>query len=201
MAGKITTNSVQLGDSATATQNFVLQTMLDGTAKLSRGNLGATTQDVLTVNSLGKVTLLAPPVVPAQSMVRLNTANGYGSTNTKIRRFTNVVTNQGVDITYADSAALGASFTINTNGVYAISYTDVFTTSISFGVSLNSNQLTTDINLVTISNVLTLCANPSGTFAVCATTVYLIAGDVIRPHVAAGTSAGTQHLFTITRVA
>ena len=57
MAGNLKTNSVQLGESATASQNFVLQTMLDGTAKLARGNLGSTTQDVLTVSSTGLVTL------------------------------------------------------------------------------------------------------------------------------------------------
>ena len=55
---KVSGNSIQLGDSATATQNFVLQTNVDGTAKLSRGNVGATTQDVLTVDAAGKVTLL-----------------------------------------------------------------------------------------------------------------------------------------------
>ena len=38
------------------------------------------------------------------SMVRLNTSNGYGSTNVKIRRFTNIITTQGSDITYVDSA-------------------------------------------------------------------------------------------------
>jgi hypothetical protein len=54
---KISGNSIQLGDSATATNNFVLQTALDGTAKLSRGNVGATTQDVLTVGADGVVVL------------------------------------------------------------------------------------------------------------------------------------------------
>jgi hypothetical protein len=54
---KISGNSIQLGDSATATNNFVLQTALDGTAKLSRGNVGATTQDVLTVGANGVVVL------------------------------------------------------------------------------------------------------------------------------------------------
>jgi hypothetical protein len=52
---KISGNSIQLGDSATATNNFVLQTALDGTAKLSRGNVGATTQDVLTVGADGLI--------------------------------------------------------------------------------------------------------------------------------------------------
>lgn len=57
MAGNIKTNSVQLGDSATATQNFTLQTNVDGTAKLARGNAGATTQDILTVDINGRVAM------------------------------------------------------------------------------------------------------------------------------------------------
>ena len=117
MAGTIKTN-VQLGDSTTATQNFSLTAAsADGTMKLARGNAGATTQDLITVAADGNVQLTK---TASQSMVRLNTSNGYGSTNTVIKRYTNVVTNQGVDITYADSATLGASFTINTAGVYAI---------------------------------------------------------------------------------
>lgn len=56
MAGKITINAVQLGDSTTATQNFVLQTNVDGTAKLARGNVGATTADILTISGAGLVT-------------------------------------------------------------------------------------------------------------------------------------------------
>jgi len=55
MAGQVKVNQLQLGDSVTATQNFVLQTNVDGTAKLARGNVGATTQDILTVDVAGKV--------------------------------------------------------------------------------------------------------------------------------------------------
>jgi hypothetical protein len=55
MAGKNVVNQLQLGDSVTATQNFVLQTNVDGTAKLARGNAGAVTQDILTVGADGKV--------------------------------------------------------------------------------------------------------------------------------------------------
>ena len=40
MAGKIVTNSVVLGDSATDTQNFILKTNVDGTATLARGAAG-----------------------------------------------------------------------------------------------------------------------------------------------------------------
>lgn len=52
-------NSVQIGQSATATNNFTLsvQASPDGTIKLARGNSGATTQDILSVNASGAVTL------------------------------------------------------------------------------------------------------------------------------------------------
>lgn len=58
MAGTIKANQLQLGDSSTATQNFTLQTNVDGTLKLARGNAGATTQDILTIDTNGKVDLL-----------------------------------------------------------------------------------------------------------------------------------------------
>lgn len=49
-------NRTQLGQSNTATQNFTLTAeAADGTIKLARGNAGATTQDVITVDASGKV--------------------------------------------------------------------------------------------------------------------------------------------------
>jgi len=60
------TNAVQIGQSATATQNFTLSvpSSPDGTIKLARGNNGATTQDILTVDSSGFVSI---PQLPNQS--------------------------------------------------------------------------------------------------------------------------------------
>jgi hypothetical protein len=51
-------NSVQIGQSATATQNFTLSvpSSPDGTIKLARGNSGATTADILSVNASGAIT-------------------------------------------------------------------------------------------------------------------------------------------------
>jgi hypothetical protein len=50
-------NSVQIGQSTTGTNNFTLSvpSSPDGTIKLARGNSGATTADILTVASNGKV--------------------------------------------------------------------------------------------------------------------------------------------------
>lgn len=51
-------NSVQIGQSTTATQNFTLSvpSSPDGTIKLARGNSGATTADILSVNASGAIT-------------------------------------------------------------------------------------------------------------------------------------------------
>jgi len=55
-AETLSNKRVQLGGSATATQNFTLTAeAADGTMKLARGNAGATTQDVITVDAAGKV--------------------------------------------------------------------------------------------------------------------------------------------------
>jgi hypothetical protein len=53
----IKANAVQIGQSPTATQNFTLAvpSSPNGTIKLARGNAGATTQDVLSVDASGNV--------------------------------------------------------------------------------------------------------------------------------------------------
>ena len=137
------------------------------------------------------------------SYVRLNTANGYGSTNTMIRRFTNIVDNVGTDITYADSATLGGTFTINTSGVYSASYNDQFSTSDWLGLSLNSTQLTTNILGITAANILGVTATSSANNGAAISAIfYAAATSVVRAHTRAsvtGTStAGCQ--FTIARV-
>ena len=116
--------------------------------------------------------------------VRVTTGNGHGSTNTKIRRFTTTASSTGTAITYADSATLGASFTINVPGVYAISYSDAYSASVqNHGISLNSAQLTTDIFSITAANRLGLTYNFANNLGCTVTVVVaLVAGDVIRPH-------------------
>jgi hypothetical protein len=153
----------------------------------------------------GALSLVATPnVSTAQSMVRVNTANGYGSTNTKIRRFTNVVTNQGSDITYADSATLGATFTINTNGVYALQYDDQFTGVTNMGWSLNTTAPTTSILAIPIAEVICI-QDASGANIVgnAACVLYLPSGSVVRCHTS-GTATGVNTngcQVTVTRVA
>lgn len=116
--------------------------------------------------------------------VFITTGNGHGSTNNKIRRFTTTQSSSGSAITYADSATLGATFTINAAGLYAITYADGSTSaSQNFGVSLNSSQLTSDIVLVTAANRLGMTYNVGAGLGNVLTFVALLAaGDVLRPH-------------------
>lgn len=56
MAGTLKLNQVQLGDSTTDSQNFLLKTNVDGTATLARGAAGSL-GDVLTVPASGAATI------------------------------------------------------------------------------------------------------------------------------------------------
>ena len=183
----MTQSIITAGD---ASAGLVTQAGNDGTLVLQVGPAGSKV-DALTITAAGVVKQ------PPQSMVRLNTANGYGSTNTAIRRFTNTVTNQGADITYADSATLGASFTINTAGVYAIEWGDQFTGASFMAITLNDTAVGNAGSMLASSS--SIAANfPGGV----SWTGYLAAGSVVRA--ACGTASGTATAycqFTITRVA
>jgi hypothetical protein len=181
------------------------------------------------VNGRGSITLYRPyssctivcdgtswytttPATPG-SMIRCQgSSNGYGSTNTAIRRFaTSPLEEVGTGITYTDSATAGASFTINETGVYTIHYTDVRSNAdVTWfqGISKNSSQLTTGINSLTASNRLAYryeVASGSIWMSVSAT-VLCVEGDVIRAHNAAtsansaSTTAAELTSFTITQV-
>lgn len=118
--------------------------------------------------------------------VTVNTGNGHGSTNTAIRRFTTTQSSAGTAITYADSATLGASFTINEPGIYEIYYVDSYTaaTAVQFGISLNSSQLSSGILFLDSSERVGLTSKPDAADAPATLTrvLRLAAGDVIRPH-------------------
>jgi len=87
----IKANAVQVGQSNTATQNFTLAvpSSPDGTIKLARGNAGATTQDVLSVDASGNVSFVGNTT----SNVSNSTAIATGSTTARslANRFADVV--------------------------------------------------------------------------------------------------------------
>ncbi len=138
--------------------------------------------------------------------VWVTTGNGNGSTNTRIRRFTTTITNVGTAITYADSATLGATFTINETGIYSIQYSESgIGSGEGWGASLNSTQLSTSMPSITAADRLffVMASNDvyQGTSSV-GRTVRLAAGDVVRPHTDATAlpDGGTKTMFTIRKV-
>ena len=200
------TDAITIGKSNTDTNNFQLRSNADGTATLARKSDGSG-GDVLTIDSSGVLTLASVPKVTAvQSMVRLTGSNGFGTTNTAIWRFTTQVTNQGTDITYAASAANGDTFTVNTNGVYAITYTNQFNTAASMGLSLNATgtDLTTSVQSLAASKILSTVSTGGVSYmGIASWTGYLPSGSIVMAHNQVSLTAGTNTPpvnFTITRV-
>ena len=144
--------------------------------------------------------------VAGNNVVTVHTGNGYGSSSTKVRRWTTAMTNTGTAITYADSSTLGGTFTINETGIYSMTLQDCKIGVVSFiGVSLNSNQLTTVISAISIANRLiwgrvenTGIEELPGCIS---TTRRLVAGDVIRVHDdGTNDSASDRSNFSICKV-
>jgi hypothetical protein len=139
----------------------------------------------------------------AHSEVWVYSASGYGSTNTKIRTFGTVGKNEGNAITYASDGTNGDSFTINESGVYSMHYHDQFSAASNFGISLNSNQLTTNLVSITAANrLIGVNTSAAGAIGVASSTVKLSRGDVIRAHGDAITTGGSTwgDGFRITKV-
>lgn len=148
---------------------------------------------------VGAVDLKQDIPIDADSYIRLDTANGYGSTNTMIRRFTNIINNVGTDITYADSATLGATLTINTSGLYSISFSDQFSGAQPLGISKSSAALTTSISSIAVAERLAIQSTSAANVAASASWEgYLVAGDVIRPHNSGQASGTTPALSSFT---
>lgn len=141
---------------------------------------------------------LVTPQIGADSYIKLNTGNSWGSTNTEIRRFLTTTENTSTAITYADSATLGATFTINEDGLYYMTYSDynISGSFYFFGISRNSNQLTTNIESITGTHRLaqTKVSGLGSAYTELNTVTaveYLKKGDVIRAHSgASSTSSG-----------
>jgi len=135
--------------------------------------------------------------------VRLHTTNGYGSSNTRIRRYTTVIEDIGGCIDFVDSATLGATFTVKCNGIYALSLTDLFNASEITGLSLNSSQLTTDITLITVADRLILAFTTGVDQSAAASwTGALVVSDVIRVHTRAtpDSTVPVRGAFTMTLI-
>lgn len=137
----------------------------------------------------------------ANSSIRVSTGNGYGTTNTNIPRWSNIIQNVGNDIELIQSAADGDSFLIKTDGVYNIC-TNMFASSLSFGgVTLNSSELSTGFSsLVNREDMIINITNGAGEFENGSAQLELKAGDVIRPHTDGAVNTSDFNSFIISKV-
>jgi hypothetical protein len=147
----------------------------------------------------------APVWTSFNSSIFMDTGNGHGSTNTKVRRFTNSRISTGTDITYADSATLGATFTINTAGVYSIKYEDQDAGGqASVCITVNGSALTTAASSLTFAQgrrAFALAA-VNNSIPACSVTLVLAVNDIVRPQdEGANDDTGAACNFCITRVA
>ena len=188
-----------IADSAAPTTNYMVcqvvsysSTTLTLTSKYAIGS---------GTKSSWNISFSSAPAVPLTGNAKtiVYDENGYGSTNTKIRRFTTTLTD--TLSSYADSATLGASFTIPASGIYSISYTDADNTTGLFGVTLNGTTPTTSFVSIAQSEILISTNSPSAYGANCAIVTYLTSGDVLRCH-SDGTMQSTSNLarFTLERL-
>lgn len=184
-----------LGRTTAATGNVEALTVTQATALLnsmvgdsgSGGTKGLAPAPSAGDAALGKYlkadgTWSAPPGSAAASEIWVINGNGNGSSNTRVRRWSNIQSTTGSAITYADSATLGGSFTINTTGIYSITMFDGNTGSTAtFGATRNGTQLTTDISSLTVAQGFlgrgVSVANQTGLWSC---TLHLTATDIIR---------------------
>jgi len=135
----------------------------------------------------------------------LDDGNGHGSTNTRIRRWTDVQKNSlGAHATYVDSAANGMSVTINVPGLYGFEYADSDSAGgENFGVTLNEGAtLSTNIIALTHTQGVRMRTSMStGVEGQLSGVIRLVVNDVIRSHTDGGANnSGVQSYFKMIRI-
>jgi hypothetical protein len=158
----------------------------------------------LTENSIpANFSNVLPQWSQSDSSIRVQGGNGYGSTNTVIRRFSNTIDNIGTDITYTDDAALGASFKVNTDGIYTIMFVDNISVVSNTGISKNTTTPTTSIFTIAAAERLAVKTVTGANYtSESSWSGFLSKGDIIRPH-GDGSTQGTGIAvvsFTISKV-
>lgn len=127
---------------------------------------------------------MSNPSTVGNHAISVNTGNGHGSINNKIRLMTTTKYAVGSALSVTHSATLGTYITVNQAGFYVADYTDGSTgVAASFGMSVNSAQLTTISTSINIADLIAYArAGTGNVYMTASTSIYLNAGDILRPH-------------------
>ena len=194
----VSAQSKVVGASFFVKENDVIRIASSGNGSLANSVLNITHQEQRIQVAISNI---EPQFEDADSMVRLNVGNGYGSTNTKIRRFSSVLSNIGADINYQDSATDGSSFEILETGYYSIGYSDERSGSTTkVGITLNSTQLTSSIDTINAVDILDFTQGSTSNNQSAQWSGVLNKGDIIRAHSDGACDAVNFCWFTIAKV-
>ena len=122
------------------------------------------------------------------SQLKLRTYAGYGSTDNKIMRFTNLDENIGNmfsenHVSGYSSNAKGLGITINRSGVYSYMFMHgADGGDIQWGLSLNSSQLTTAIQSIATTDIVSMAYTMAAIYDQLSGSMYFKKGDIFRPH-------------------
>ena len=116
--------------------------------------------------------------------------NGYGSTNTRTRRYSTVVLNVGSALTLTQSATLGDSITVNVSGMYGVFVSDARSTG-PVTIEVSKNNVTSG-TAATEDQVL-VSVGTTGSILGCGTVAWFNKGDVLRSVHSSSTSDSTSN--------
>jgi len=145
-----------------------------------------------------------PQLAVVDHEVYVTTADGYGSTNNKIRTYSVTQLSVGTAITLASTAADGVSFTINETGIYTMERVDSPSSgTLTMGFSRNSAELNINVKTIIATDRLGICDVTAPATDFISVTTKLSAGDVIRPHDSTNTGAtsGLSNWMRIRKIA
>lgn len=161
-----------------------------------------------TLNTDGAFVLVAEEIIDVNTVVsranledteqRLDTGNGAGSTNTLVRRFTNL-SSAGDAVTVTQDATNGDSINIDEAGIYFISYSDESASPSTAQIAITKNSINLSSGILATQTI----GNEDGEYiGNCSTTTILDKNDVIRAvSSSASTLASTANvIFSIVKI-
>ncbi len=130
------------------------------------------------------------------SQLRLDTYAGFGSTDNKIMRFTNIIENVGNmfsenHVSGYSGNSKGLEITINRSGRYSVFGYFFTPANKAFGISIDSNQLTTSIITITKEHKATIFYPPAASYSPYSVNRYFIKNQIIRVHCLDNTASPT----------